>query len=141
MTNEIWTAVWQSLVMGFAFLIPFALCRFADIAFGVYGSIKIESLSFNWKKFLAGVLSTFIVLVGLAALIAGITMIPQLLAYYEVDFVDTEVVGEMINVIMIISTIVVAGLTYGRDAYNKFKTIIHPASQGFITERGVDGNE
>ena len=124
MTQELWFAVWQSLVMGFAFLVPFAFCRVADIAFGAVLASKLDNLVFDYKKLLKGILYTIVTLIGLACLIAGITMIPELLQYYNVTVVDATALKDIIDVIMIISTIVVSAYTYGKDAYTKFKTLL-----------------
>lgn len=122
MTTEIWIKVWQSLVMGFAFLIPFAFCRAADIGFGAVLASKLDNLTFDFKKFFKGILYTFVTLISLACLITGITMIPELLNYY--DITDTDILKNSIDVIMIVATIVVSAITYGKDAYEKFKRLI-----------------
>lgn len=124
MTKELWITVWQSLLMGFAFLVPFAFCRLADIAFGAVLATKLDNLTFDWKKFFKGIGYTLITLIGLACLIAGITMIPELLEFYQIEIIDTDALGEIINVVMIVSTTITAALTYGRDAYDKFKQLI-----------------
>lgn len=124
MTKELWIVVWQSLCMGFAFLIPLALCRLADIAFGVVSSFKFEGIKFNWKKLLSGVFSTAILLAGLACLISGVTMIPELIKNYSIQIVDAEILGEIVDGVMIASTIIISALTYGKDAFAKFKSLI-----------------
>lgn len=124
MTKELWLVVWQSLGMGFAFLVPLALCRLADIAFGVASSFKIDDAKFDLRKLLSGVVNTAILLAGLACLITGVTMIPELMKNYGVQIVDADLLGEIVDGVMIVSTIVVSALTYGRDAYNKFKNLL-----------------
>lgn len=111
--------------MGFAFLVPFALCRLADISFGAVIASKLDNLQFDYKKFIKGILYTAVILVGLACLIAGITMIPELMKYYNITLIDTEVLKNVIDIIIIISTIIGSTITYGKDAFDKFKILIH----------------
>lgn len=123
MTNELWVAVLQNLIMGFAFLVPLAFCRIADIAFGTLAAFKLENLKFDWRKFVTGIVATLIMLIGLACLITGITMIPELLKYYNIQIVDTEVLNDTIDIVMILATFVGSALTYGKDAFVKAKEI------------------
>ena len=124
MTNEILITVLQGLIMGFAFLVPLALCRIADIAFGVASSFKIKDLKFDWVKLVSGIINTLILLAGLACLIAGVTMIPELMKYYNVQILDTDILSDIVDGFMIVSTITISALTYGKDAYVKFKNLL-----------------
>ncbi len=117
----LWKAVWQSLIMGFAFLIPFALCRTADIALGAVLASKLDSLTFDKKKLWRGIKYTLVALFGIACLLAGITMIPPLLEYYKATAVDMTAVKSDLNKIMIASTIALSAVTYGKDAFEKLK--------------------
>ncbi|MEG2381615.1 MAG: hypothetical protein RSB38_07970 [Oscillospiraceae bacterium] len=129
MKNELLLAILQSLNMGFAFLIPLILCRVADITFGVVASFKLENLKFDWKKLLSSIFATFVTLIGLACLLSGITMIPELLKYYNIELVDAEALQGVIDVAVIVGTFTVAAYTYGKDAFNKLKTIIQPVQK------------
>mgnify|MGYP003610020415 CR=1 FL=1 len=122
MTTELWIKVWQSLVMGFVFLIPFAFCRLADIGFGAVLASKLDNLTFDKQKLFKGIVYTIFTLLSLACLIAGITMIPILLEYYNIT--NTDALKDAVDVTLIISTVVVSSVTYGKDAYEKFKTLL-----------------
>lgn len=138
MTQELWITVWQSLIMGFAFLVPFAFCRIADIAFGAVLASKFDSLVFDYKKLLKGILYTIVTLIGLACLIAGVTMIPELLKYYNVTIVDATALKDIIDVVMIISTIVVSAYTYGKDAFAKFKMLLQKSEPVTTSNTSAD---
>lgn len=125
MTLLLWALVFKSIITGFAFLVPFAFFRTADISFGVVLALKLDSMRFDKKKFWQGILYTLITLFGLACLIAGITMIPPLLEYYKITAVDVTAFKGVLDVTIIISSIVMSAITYGKDAFDKFKLLLN----------------
>ena len=51
-------------------------------------------------------------------------MVPELLTYYNVTLIDAEALKDFINIAMIITTIIGATTTYGKDAYYKLQTLL-----------------
>lgn len=124
MVNNLWQIVLYNLIMGAMFLIPLAFCRFADITFGAIDAYKSSTLTFDWKKLGKSVISTLLLLIGIASLICGVVTLPEIMKYYNIEIVDTELLEQIITVIMIIMVLIGTAVSYAKDAFIKLKRLL-----------------
>jgi hypothetical protein len=116
------------------FMIPLLLTRLADICFGTILSFKDVNLKFDVKKFFSGIAYGLIVAVGIASLVCGVVTLPALLEMYNITIVNTELISTMVNAVSVISIVVTAVLTYGKDAYNKMVKVFNITDDSQIVQ-------
>ena len=123
--TDIMNIIVSNLIMVGVFLILFVLFRVADILFGI-AIAKKKDVNFDVNKFLWGIFYTLSATVGLACLVAGVSLIIPLINYYQIIVDDTVTsVLNSINSIAICGTIIVASVAgYGKDAFSKVKTLL-----------------
>lgn len=121
---KIWDSVVYNLGMVAWFMLPLILCRCADICFGAVNAWKDITKTFDWKKILDGVISSAIMVFGLALLVSGVVSLPSIMEYYNFNVVDTDVLSDMINVVIIVTLLIATTVTYGKDAFLKLKTLL-----------------
>jgi len=114
----------DNLIMVAWFLLPLVFCRIADIIFGSVIAYKSETITFDFKVILKSIVKTLLILIGLACLVSGVVMLPELIKKYGNDMINTDVLKEFITIVTIISTLALAAVSYGKDAFLKFKSLI-----------------
>ena len=114
----------DNLIMVAWFLLPLVFCRTADIIFGSVIAYKSETIKFDFKVIIKSIVKTLLILIGLACLVSGVVMLPELIKKYGNDMINTDVLKEFITIVTIISTLALAAVSYGKDAFLKFKSII-----------------
>ena len=124
MIENLWQTILYNLVMGVMFLMPLVFCRFADITFGAIDAYKSSTLTFDWKKIGKSVVSTLLLLVGMASLICGVVTLPEIMKYYNIEIVDTDLLEQMITIVMIVMVLIGTAITYAKDAFIKLKKLL-----------------
>ena len=114
----------DNLIMVAWFLLPLVFCRTADIIFGSVIAYKSETITFDFKVIIKSIVKTLLILIGLACLVSGVVMLPELIKKYGNDMINTDVLKEFITIVTIISTLALAAVSYGKDAFLKFKSLI-----------------
>ena len=117
--KELWQVILYNLIMAAYFLVPLALCRFADITFGAITAYKSSTLVFDWKKFGKSIITSLMMIVGIASLICGVVTLPAIMEYYEITIVDVEILKQIITATMVVLVLIFTTVTYGKDAYDK----------------------
>lgn len=121
---KILDAVIYNLGMVAWFMLPLILCRMADICFGAVNAWKNIAQKFDRKKLLNSLISSGIMLIGIAFLVSGVVSLPVIMEYYKIDVVDTSVLSDMINVAIIVTLLIATTVTYGKDAFSKLKELL-----------------
>lgn len=114
----------DNLIMVAWFLLPLVFCRTADIIFGSVIAYKSETITFDFKVIIKSIVKTLLILIGLACLVSGVVMLPELIKKYGNDMINTDILKEFITIVTIISTLAIAAVSYGKDAFLKFKSLI-----------------
>ena len=106
-------------------LILLLFFRVADMLFGI-ANAKKQKIVFNKKKFLWGLFYTLCFVAGLATFVTAVSMVIPVIKYCQL-VADESILKtlDVINVtVMSLSILTVSVVTYGKDAYDKFKQFI-----------------
>jgi len=123
--KEIMNIVINTLTMVGVFLIPMVLVRFADILFGILIANKTINQIFEFKKLARGIITSLGFMIALGSLVSGFCVLPYLLTYYNIDFIDLTKFEYFSNYAIIFVIVTVTIVTYGKDAFAKFKTLLN----------------
>lgn len=117
MWNEVWMNVEQVTFSLFVFLFFWV----ANLAASLYYNIGINNEMFDWKRLLLGIAKILGVIVSIYFLSAGITLIPY--ALINTGIVLDEAFASTCNIAIIISILVSAATTYGKETIKTIKDI------------------
>lgn len=125
MIFELFNNILYNIQMILWFILPLILCRLADILFGSITAYKSIDLEFNLKKMINSIICSIVMIVGIILLISGIVALPEIMEYYNIKLIDTEILKDLVNILMVITLLVGTTITYGKDALNKLSALLN----------------
>lgn len=121
---NIWNEISKNLVMVMWFMLPLTLCRLADILFGAVNAWKSLYDKFNSTKLKNSIISSAIMLLGMLCLVSGIVSLPAIMQYYNIDIIDTNLLNDMLNIVVVVTLLITTAITYGKDAFDKLSKLL-----------------
>lgn len=113
-----------NLVMVAHFLYPMVAARLSDIIFGGLIAWRSDTIVFSWRKIAKSIAVGILMLIGLALFVTSIVSLPEILEMYNITFIDTGTLSQLVDITVVVGLLVTTAITYGRDAYEKLLKLL-----------------
>lgn len=99
----------------------FLIVYTGNMALGIWNSIKIKKIDFDWKLLVESVVKCLVLVYGVGAICIGVTAIPEYINYVGIP-IPTEY-SETVSIAILISAVVAGIYIYAKDGLEKIKSI------------------
>ena len=103
-------------------VVIFAFCYASNVVFGIWRDVKVNTNSFDGKKFLSGLLKYAMFCVGLSFMCIGITSIPIYCNLVGLNIDEGFI--EYFKIITVAGVFITASCKYIAESFSKVKDII-----------------